>query len=289
MSHHLCRTKEAILADVIQRSCRLIEADLDIFEALSLFRDEDLVEAIIWDHGQCLGVVTERDLLYAVYRENGAFDSVQQRPSQGVTNVMQSRIVTLPQQAIATFEDLRRYRFPAYQLCETDPDAIATPPINAQGQTDKHDDDGKAHHDHDADHDEHHYVILLDAANQPCGLIAPEAWHLLDRWELAMLQADRQVAQAKITHQQQQAALYQHELEQHNALETLLADIARSLQTSSSLTMAIQVGIDGIRDLLGAIASWCINSVLRRSRLILTLRSRLNPYQHHAGISIFSR
>ncbi len=241
MSHHLGHTKKAILPEVIHRSCRLIEADLDIFEALSLFRNEQVVEAIVWDNGQCLGVVTERDLLYALYRDDLASETTQERKTRCVANVMQSRVVTLPHQTIATFEDLRRYRFPAHPSHEADTDAIATPSIDAQWQADEHRDHG----------DDNHYVILLDADHQPCGLIGPEGWRSFDRWEISTLHADRQAVQAEIKRQRQQADLYRRELDQHNALEELFVNIARSLQASSSLVTALQLGIDGIRDLLG--------------------------------------
>jgi diguanylate cyclase (GGDEF)-like protein/PAS domain S-box-containing protein len=245
MSHpyHL---QETTLSDIIQRSFRLINADLDVLEALSLFRREHLTQAIIWENNQCFGVITKPDLLDGIYQADIPVETMLDHAVGRVDGILRSRAIVLPHSRIATLEDLWRYRFPAHQPCDIDQAAIALSPSNLNGD----DTPDILLNAGDLSQD-NHYVILVNAEHQPCGLVGPDGWRWLDQWKIAQLTKACQAAQGEVCQHQQRTDRYQPGIDQQNAFVDLLVKIARSLQISSSLATTLQLGVQEICDLLG--------------------------------------
>ncbi|TAF50954.1 MAG: PAS domain-containing protein [Oscillatoriales cyanobacterium] len=180
--HH---SKETTLSDIIHGSVRVINTDVDVLEALSLFHREHLLEAIVWENGQCVGVITKRDLLEALYQADATGDVMADR-RVAVGSVRQFPVVILAHPTIATLEDLWCYRFPASQPSAMESVAIAPASASIQPSTNHAPTSPMPVHDSDL-HPDHHYVILIDAEQLPCGLVGPEGWRGLDRWKIAQL------------------------------------------------------------------------------------------------------
>jgi diguanylate cyclase (GGDEF)-like protein/PAS domain S-box-containing protein len=231
MFHSLFHSEHEFLTAIIIRSGYLMEAGLDLLEALSIFKCERLSEAIVWENNQCLGVLTERDLLYALYDDRLAPEGITDPQVRRVTHVMQSHIVALPYRALSTFDDLRRYRTLASSPPQTE--AVATVSRSPQDPYDIP------------------YMIFLDDEDRPCGLLRPEDWQFLDHWQIPTLHANCHAAQTEIAEQKQQADLYRQELELNFKIEQLFAKVASNLQATSSLELILQLVVEGVRELLG--------------------------------------
>ena len=236
MAHYSHLSERELLATAIDRSYRLIEADVSVTEAIALFQREHLHEAIVWNGSRCLGILTERVLLYGACIARQAPDSA----SQTAIPVMQLELVEavmVLESAIVAFDDLLRYR----ESVSTH--SVAPASDGSAGLADARTDLLARASDP--------YLVLLDADRQPCGSIGPEFWRSLDRWQLPTLYASYQAARADIVTQQQQVQTCRQALEQQRQAEQLCDKISRHFQTTSSLEMTLKLGVDGLRELLG--------------------------------------
>lgn len=274
MSYFSCHSEQELLAKAITTSCYLIDADLELLEAFSLFKRERLREAIVWDQSQCLGVLTERNLLYALCADPIALQNATEQPTSTVTQIMQSHIVVLPHQAISTFDDLRHYRIAAHSPAGS---PVASSPIIAvttsietaiETNTDIHTialhhpesqratprTEASATETPQSSHELQNtpYLIFLDAEDRPCGLLRPEDWQFLEHWQISTLHANCHAAQAEVVEQERQADLYRQELELNFKIEQLFAKVASNLQATSSLELTLQWVVEGVRELLNS-------------------------------------